>query len=254
MKIKSLFAAALALLTLAGCDQVKENDRYVAVEGEISSTRVVLLEDFTGQRCTNCPNAHRTVQQIKERYGHQVVCVSIGSGALGIAFPRGLKTQQGEKYAVAAGITTWPSGIVNRATSPLDYGDWMGSVKTALKNDPKVLLSLDARIADGKVSVSAEMDPKENINGSLQLWLVQNDVIASQLDNGTEIADYSHQDVFRACINGQNGETVSLVAGEKKTMTGELAIDSRWTGGDFVVVGLVYDGTGVLQAAEVHAR
>ena len=40
-------------LLLVGCDRISEDERLIYEKPE-PAQRVVLLEDFTGQRCTNC--------------------------------------------------------------------------------------------------------------------------------------------------------------------------------------------------------
>ena len=70
MKINNIFksfaiGAILAPLA-AGCDSVDENDRYIEMP-PVESNRVVLLEDFTGQYCVNCPDAHEVMEQLAEQ-------------------------------------------------------------------------------------------------------------------------------------------------------------------------------------------
>ena len=73
---------SLALLT-ASCDNISENDRYIKVEAT-KAERTVLLEDFTGQNCVNCPAAHRTIEALEQQYGSHLIAVSIHAGHFGI--------------------------------------------------------------------------------------------------------------------------------------------------------------------------
>ena len=66
------------------CDEVDEADRYIEVE-QIVPKRTVLLEEFTGQWCMNCPSAHAIVNSLKEQYGESFISVSIHAGGFGIA-------------------------------------------------------------------------------------------------------------------------------------------------------------------------
>ena len=81
MNIHNIIYVLFSLIASAfvACDTIEENERYI--EKEIVETkRNVLLEDFTGQNCPNCPQAHRVVNALKEQYGESVVAVSIHAG------------------------------------------------------------------------------------------------------------------------------------------------------------------------------
>ena len=52
-----LLLPLLALLLLVGCDAVERPDRWREDPAPIVPRRNVLLVDFTGQRCSNCPAA-----------------------------------------------------------------------------------------------------------------------------------------------------------------------------------------------------
>ena len=76
--IKNKFViVALACFMLTGCDEVSESDRLIYVKpAEVS--RAVLIEDFTGQRCINCPNAADEISRLQEEYGEDKV-IAVGT-------------------------------------------------------------------------------------------------------------------------------------------------------------------------------
>ena len=76
---KLLMLATLPAAFLAGgCDDVKEGpERYQHV-GLIESDRRVLVFEFTGQSCTNCPLGAQTIQEIHESYPDNIVAVKTG--------------------------------------------------------------------------------------------------------------------------------------------------------------------------------
>ena len=55
-RIIPLLIASVAIL-LSSCANVDEGDRYIKVESS-EAKRSVLVEEFTGQKCINCPEAH----------------------------------------------------------------------------------------------------------------------------------------------------------------------------------------------------
>ena len=80
MKIfNKISAIALACIALTACNEVDPDDRFEELPA-VSCKRTVLLEEFTGQECTNCPDAHRLVANLHEQYGEQLVSVAIHAG------------------------------------------------------------------------------------------------------------------------------------------------------------------------------
>ena len=80
---------AFAGFGLTACDNVDEGERF---EGPLDleevlakSEKNVLIEDFTGQRCTNCPNAAQKIHEFQEQYGKdRVIAVAIHGGGFGV--------------------------------------------------------------------------------------------------------------------------------------------------------------------------
>ena len=85
------------------CDDVAEDDRFIYVEPAEVAKRV-LLEDFTGQRCINCPEASELIERLQEEYGaDNVIAVGIygginGTSSNGTPFPL---------YTEAGGFLAW---------------------------------------------------------------------------------------------------------------------------------------------------
>ena len=70
-KLYYIFLMWAALGLMVGCDEVSVNDRLIYVEPPQVS-RAVLIEDYTGQYCVNCPRATEEIERLIER----VTCIS----------------------------------------------------------------------------------------------------------------------------------------------------------------------------------
>lgn len=82
MKLKniiySLFGASALLM--AACNEIDSDDRFIYVE-PVEVGRKVLIEDFTGQKCINCPAAIDKIEMMVQQYGEEnVIAVGIHSG------------------------------------------------------------------------------------------------------------------------------------------------------------------------------
>lgn len=71
-------------------------------------TKRVILEEYTGVTCVNCPLGILAIENLKERYGSQFIPVSIHTYT-GDALSTGLSG-----YSTFLGLSAAPSGIVNR--------------------------------------------------------------------------------------------------------------------------------------------
>ena len=73
--MKKLFNTILVLaatILIVACDEVSLDKRLTYVEPpEVS--RAVLIEDYTGQYCVNCPRATEEIERLVEEYGDTTV-------------------------------------------------------------------------------------------------------------------------------------------------------------------------------------
>ena len=252
MKKLSIFAAILPLWV--ACDQVDENDRYIKGE-EIEVGRKVLLEEFTGQRCVNCPEAHAIIEKLQDQYGDDLVVVSINAGQFGIKSPTGLMQEDGNEYADYWNVMAYPSAVVDRTSGVISTDLWASAIRVDAAKVTNLELDLSAELsADGNtVNISTELLTSEKLDGKLQLWVTENDIVGLQFDGDVRLTDYVHNNVFRACVNGLWGEEISLVANESKTYSNSIEVvkDERglgnWNTDNLYIVGFVYNDSGVIQ-------
>lgn len=248
------------MMTLAACDDVPEDERFLDVPmPEVQ--RTVLIEDFTGQRCVNCPTASAEIEKIKQDYGtDKVIAVSIHAGPFSrsmLGKRYALATDEGDAYYEAAGADHQPIGMVNRRGLS-DYPQWASAVYEQIQITTPVTITLAATLDEeqGTLEVLTSLLSGSDLAGAkLQLWLVEDGVVAFQmLPDGSTDSQYVHHHVLRAALNGTWGEDVSLSVGVPLTLkrTVSLADYSNVTDiHNLSVVAFVYTAAGVLQVAEV---
>ncbi len=260
-KTLMLFVALLATFGIVGCDPVDEDDRYVEVEG-VTVERSVLLEEFTGQNCSNCPTAHRVIEALQKQYGASLVSVSIHAGSF--AYPEGsmepafqtFKTAEGDTYANMWGIQDYPSGVVNRRSGVLLHDAWAAAIYGELQRTTPLSIKLDASLDDdnGSVQITTTLASSESLSGKLQLWVVEDSITSLQLDGSTLLPEYRHNNVYRASVNGVGGETVQSEPGASLTLTHSVALKPRWNAQNLRIVGFVYNDSEVLQVAQANVK
>ena len=67
-------------MAFIACDEVSNDKRLTYIEPP-EAARAILIEDFTGQYCVNCPRATEEIERLIEQYGDTVIiAVAIHSG------------------------------------------------------------------------------------------------------------------------------------------------------------------------------
>lgn len=190
---------AFFLLTLCACDEIDEQDRFQKVEiasggesggegggeGTGFGAKNVLIEDFTGQRCINCPLATNTISTLQASFGHdRVIPVAIHGGDLTLAAPTGLANEIGNTYTAERGVSSKPKGEVDRTGQLLDQEKWGTTVLERIAMTAHVELGVeniafDADTRELSFNVNAAAD-LTGAQGLLQVWLTESHIIKSQ--------------------------------------------------------------------------
>lgn len=258
MKSKILYLAATLGLLLPGCNDIAEDDRYIPVEA-VKVERTVLLEDFTGQNCVNCPAAHRTIEALEEQYGEHFIAVSIHAGHFGIAATNkrytGLMQEEGQAYNDRYGIEDYPAGVLDGRRPVLNADQWASAVYDEIAITTPLKITLDATLgATGEIAIDCRLHSSEALDGQLVVWITESGIVARQEDiNEGRINDYVHNNVFRACVNGLDGDAVSLAAGQDLEKSYNISVKDtdteKWNVGKLSVVAFVSGSDGIYQAA-----
>lgn len=213
----------LALLLLVGCDAVERPDRWREDPAPIVPRRNVLLVDFTGQRCSNCPAAADLLHSLTAGpAGARIIAVSVHGGALALstdASPRGLAGPDARRLTDEARVSSWPQGTVDRPVGGtlLRPSAWNAALaeRLALAADADAAaqqsLVADAHVTLATRTLSYTLRPRHLTDAAgqadaetyLNLWLVEDSIAAPQtLADGTERADYLHRHVLRLDLTG----------------------------------------------------
>ena len=256
---KTVFLSIL-VIGLAACDNIAEEDRLI-YEAPPAINRSVLIEDFTGQRCINCPNASAEIHALQQEYGEEaVVAVGIHGGPMAV-YPNpergivGLATETGDRYTDYWKVEQWPMGMVNR-TGVCPYTDWKAKVREELQKSATVALEASASAGNSAIAVDVRVvSTKDTTDGQLQIWVVEDSITAIQLmPDGTANLEYMHQHVFRTAANGEWGERISVREGDVYDTHADVPIATAWQIANLSVVAFVYNESGVLQVVRAAVR
>ena len=240
----------ICLGTIA-CDQIPENERLMGVE-QIPYVRTVILEDYTGQKCINCPNAHQEMDKLAQIYGIKLIPVSIHAGVFSLS---AFQTQAGSEYNTFFQVEAYPTGIINRKKTQegkfgllSDIATWQGAIRQVIWEKPpyEIALVSNFNVSDSLLNISTTVK-KTNLTHqgkiSLQLWLIENNITAIQyLPDGSRDKNYVHQHVLRDAVNGVWGEEITFDNGNPKIIKQDCSFQLKnWNVANCEIVAFVYD-------------
>lgn len=231
--MRKIILPLMLLLAASGCDIVsdpKEGLTGPTVPGNDSVVRRVLLEDCTGFRCNNCPQAANMAQSLKNVYGDRLVIVGVHMKQqfAGPEWPYNdgiydtdFRTEAGNAYDQTFSIIGLPSGLIDRTPynniMAMGIGSWSEAVAARMELPPLMDTWFEGLQYDSganTVSGTVKVAVLEPINGdhNLTIYLTEDHVIDWQLDGVTNIPDYDHRHVLRGALNSPWGQ--SLITGD----------------------------------------
>lgn len=262
----TLIALSFSALTFTACDEVDSDKRFsgpITVEAK----KNVLIEDFTGQRCLNCPNAAEEISRLQQVYGNRLIAVSIHGGSLALSessSKAGLANAQGNDYVSHWGVNSFPKGWVDRSGSLQDLEQWGASVMKRFGIAPKVEISVTPTYDEATKSVALKVDVTglENAQGKLQVWLTESSINAYQLmPDGTRNYNYVHNHAFRASVSAPYGDEMAITKGKTQTKNytysfpdfSQLRNTTAWVPANMAVVAFFYSNVeGVMQVVDCN--
>lgn len=225
--MKKILLSIFALATLTACETVDEADRWTEAK-PIEMKKNVLVEDFTGQNCVNCPGAASLLHNLSaSSMGEHIVAVSIHGGALAMGIdksPLGLATALGEDYNTHFGVQAWPSGMIDRTDGAGNVGrtcdvpSWTAGIVSQLSKELLVDLTAnttfnaETRELHVDVDVSAEGTEGHSITADMKLtvWLTESAIEGFQKYSDHNDTKYIHNHVLREALSNPYGDTMTI--------------------------------------------
>ncbi|MCR4964521.1 MAG: Omp28 family outer membrane lipoprotein [Bacteroidales bacterium] len=224
----SLTAICLTLFVVS-CDKIEgpylEVDNQEEVTAEFpdvdpsTAYRKVLIEEYTGHRCPNCPTGHEKLEELLNTYGDTLVPVCIHATTLAAPtaeFPNDFRTEVGNELTDYYQISGIPAGIINRENVPMGSipARWTSKIQAVDRTDVPAAIQIVnqyGEIASNvlKVNVKVSLLKAYTEELRLSLFLVEDGIVSPQIDGTETIEDYVHNHMLRAALNGTYGTVLS---------------------------------------------
>ena len=273
--LKYIFIASLAVFSITSCDVIEAPYNEVVDTPPVNPTdsfvRKVLIEDYTGHTCGNCPKAAEAATSIETLYGDKVVVLSVHAGFFAVpsppaptpsgapvgSFGTDFRNSNSTDWDVSFGISNVgnPNGMVNRklvsGNRVVGYTNW-GSVTGGIINNAP---DIGIRIAPTYNSTTRKLDlavttsALQSLAGSYKLivCVAEDSIITWQRDDrlsNKNVPDYAHRHVMRSALNGSLGDDIlsaSPALGSSQEKTYSTILNTSWNDKKMSVVAFVYD-------------
>lgn len=235
----SLFLLSAIALILSSCDKVKQpliikeckyETAHVTKSNALTNGfKKVLVEDYTGHTCGNCPRAAETATTLLAKYKDSVVVIAIHAGTqfappVPPSYPEDFRTDAGTQWDSYMGMSAsgLPKGSVNRAQTPFPQPrtTWDALANSLLDGPQQAKILMTSNLDTINLSLNLEVKTTflTNLNDSASLCVVviEDSIIGAQKDysppagvtvvNGDERPDYAFNHTLRGAVNGAWGD------------------------------------------------
>ena len=205
--------------------------------------RKILVEDYTGHTCGNCPAAALIIQNsILPVHADQVIPIAVHAGAtfakpLSAPYASDFRTSAGDNYDSFFGISALgnPNGMINRIhynssskTHVKSKEKWVALCDSLTQVDPVADIQIK-NVYDNstqKVCIHIETTFLTNLNGkyNLVVLLVQDSIVDAQKNytaSPTDVLNYTHRHVLRDPINGADGNGEEIIGDTTNIINGK---------------------------------
>jgi Outer membrane protein Omp28 len=272
--IKHLMSAlALIAVFFISCDKIEEP--FAEESGLVDSDRKVLLEEYTGHKCPNCPQGSKIAQDLKSTYGDRLIVVSMHVGwyaspdATG-SYTADFRTEIGEQLETDFEVQLYPAGVVNRkpynGDLSLSKDAWVSAVSSVISIQDDALLTIGHTYNEEtkalKIDVSTTFTEVESDAYNVCVYIT-GDTISPQKNSDPELGpsplweDYYHHGIFIQAPSGTYGKAlndgVKPNPDEPYKLSFETTLKEGWKAEQCHIVAFVSktDTREVVQAEEV---
>ena len=242
------------------CDKIEGpyGDGGNTTPSDTGLVRKVLVEDYTGHTCGNCPRAARALEPLKTIYGDDLIILSVHAGFFANVqlpdYPTNFKNPIGDELDQVFGISSAgnPNGMVNRkevnGNPILSYTSWGSHISNniTLEADAKIEMTSIFTPGNRNIAVSITTEFVNNVTGNYKIsaYLVEDNIIDDQKDYDAtpeHVPDYNHKHLLRGSFNGTWGEAVNSALNITQQLDYSLTLNTAYDENNISIIAFIYD-------------
>jgi len=237
-------------------------DKITDIEEKDEVLQKILIEEFSGYICGNCPAALEEANRLQKKYKGRVIISTIHAGVFaspgtGVEFD--FRNTTGNELNSKFRVIAFPTAMINREIDNSKnrlflHGKWEENLKPLLEKKAPIKLDLTANYTEAtrtiKVNVKIEYLVNGSENDNIVLHLSEDKVYALQKDSRKTpvmVENFEHNNLLRGGITATFGDLISPVAPVKGDIfnleyTYVIPEDKNWNPQNLKVLGYVLDG------------
>lgn len=283
MRIKPLLV--LTLLIILGYSSCKElgpeiilknnvnivdDTSYIEISSITPESKNVVVEEFTGVRCPNCPQGHQILAGIKAANPNRIVAISLHPiNSLGAPYSFSAQDFRSQKaqdlFDFLGQIGLQPAAGIDRklfsgeTNIVLDKNKWVSKVNQQLSVLPPVNVGIFTTYdsVSRLLKATVELRYTQNVSETnrLTIALTESDIITAQLNGSIIDTFYTHNDVLRDFLTATTGDLINSTTEQGRVIrkTYQRTLPSQWNPNNMHVAAYIHYGTNektILQGKE----
>lgn len=279
----SQFLIILLSITLLSCNEkgavINTGDLSVINDTTYTTTvptaddAKVLVEEYTGVTCVNCPKGAAILSTLSDKYPGRIIIAGMHEGKQSEPIPD-VSKYDFRLPKVLDLLNSYfsekpnkPMAVINRNKFNdlyfIDWTTWTGRIEDVLKQKSKINLEatilFDTSSREATIRVKVVYTQKIETRQNISLYITESKLIDAQENETTIIKDYEHNHVLRDMITPISGITILpdnpiKEPGRVYERTFKYIINKDWNYKNCKIIVFVHnDGTGdkeVLQCLE----
>lgn len=260
--LKYTTLAMIGATFMTSCSDVPEDERYIYYPLP-PAAKNVLISEFSGIRCTNCPEGAQVIHDILETYPENVIAVSMHPRGETLTNPIqgfNITSKEAAIYYAYYGKPALPSACFDGGEASGNRLIWTSMVEEQMKNEAPgeiyLRTSFDESSRELTVTYSADFNKEVNEPVNMILWIIEDGITGPQLSGSTTLTDYVHNHILRAAIGEAWGEELadSYAIDDTVSSTVTYTMPEEWVAANSKVVAVLINrgNKSVLQASQVN--
>jgi thiol-disulfide isomerase/thioredoxin len=264
--IYSLIGILIVSFAFQSCSEIPPIIKFT--DGSVGKKKV-LVEEFTGVRCVNCPDGAIELENLKAIYKEQLIIVSIHEGGFSLPYTDSkydFRTTKGTDMVKYIGAPSgYPSASVNRkllpnqSQIPISKSKWAPAIADELQvpSDYQILLQKKYDSLSRKLTLNVQL-LNANPTGKqhyITVLLKEDGVKDLQLDNNGKNYEYIHKNILRDVITAPSGDQIASIKDQKITL--ESTLSTNWNANNCKIIIFVHQSDvekNILQCGEFDLK
>jgi len=272
-----ILAAGSLFFIISACEEVGPAINFIETTyttyietPETPQDKVVLIEDFTGAACPNCPDGHIAVADVIANYPNKIIAIAeynFPSDPLYIE--QNMVTSESlDLNGYLGPVSAWPAIFIDRKDfgADGDLEELPANVAASAAEQVTLTAPVNLYIENTfdnvsrtlTVSVKVKYTSTVILPNNLSIVLTESNIIAAQIDDnaGGEVEDYVHNHVLRKTLTFFSGDALpeENVAGRVYEFEYTYALPANWNADNMYAIAFVHnfeaDNKEILQSTE----